>query len=65
MSADMVGICVVITGGAGFLGQLLEPRLTGTLPDVKAKIASLRAPRKPAQQPERSPAVGPAEIGAA
>jgi hypothetical protein len=48
------------------LAPYLEPRLTGTLPDdVKAKIASLMPPRKPAPRPGRSPAVGPAESGAA
>lgn len=48
------------------LAPYLEPRLTGTLPDdVKAKIASLMSPRRPAPQPERSPASDPAESGAA
>ena len=48
------------------LAPYLEPRLTGTLPDdVKAKIASLMPPRKPAPQPGRSPASGPVESGAA
>ncbi len=48
------------------LAPYLEPRLTGTLPDdVKAKIASLMPPRKPAPQPGRCPASGPAESGAA
>ena len=48
------------------LAPYLEPRLTGTLPDdVKAKIASLMPPRKPAPQRGRSPTSGPAESGAA
>ena len=47
------------------LAPYLEPRLTGTLSDdLKAKIASLM-PRKPAPQPGRCPASGPAESGAA